>query len=105
MNPLVCSILISMMIMFLGCDTPNTKPVSENTSNKEGLTVHEKRMIDAAWATGQLSEKNWGLFLERLRNEPDRENAVQNALSSSFKARFRRSYTKWKRRLLTPPQP
>ena len=47
------------------------------------LTTHEKAMIDAAWNTGQLTEKNWGMFLERLRNEPDRKNAVQNALDMS----------------------
>ena len=116
MKPLVCSILISMMIVVLGCDTPNQKPVSrippasankeiekeQSLAKKTTLTQQEKRLINHAWATGQLSKENWDWFLENVRNEPDPNTAVKNALDNSFKTRLRRSRTKW-RRQLTPP--
>ena len=99
MKMLICLFLISMMSVFLGCDTPNPPAVS---ANKKGLTAHEKAMIDAAWNTGQLTEKNWGIFLERLRNEPDRKNAVKNALSNSEGRKWLRGLEK-RRRLLDDP--
>ena len=116
MKPLVCSLLISMMIVFLSCDTPQPQPVSRKTpvsANKEigteqslprkyTLTQEDKRLIESAWSSGQLSDENWDFFLERIGNEPDPTTAVKNALDSSFKARLRRSRTKW-RRQLTPP--
>ena len=116
MKPLVCSLLISMMIVFLSCDTPQPQPVSRKTpvsANKEigteqplakkyTLTQQDKRLINHVWATGQLNEENWDWFLENLSNEPDPTTAVKNALDNSFKARLRRSRTKW-RRQLTPP--
>ncbi len=116
MKPLVCSILISMMIVFLGCDTPHPQPVSRKTpvftnkeieteqslSKKYTLTPEDHKLLDAAWGSRQLNEENWDFFLERVKNEPDPTTAVKNALDSSFKARFRRSRTKW-RRQLTPP--
>ncbi len=66
------------------------------------LTTHEKAMIDAAWNTGQLDEKNWGMFLERLRNEPDRKNAVQNALDMSGGRKWIRGLEK-RRDILADP--
>ena len=116
MKPLVCSILISMMIVILGCNTPNQKPVSKTppaSANQEieteqplakkyTLTQQDKRLINQAWATGRLHKENWDLFLEDLSNEPDPNTAVKNALDNSFKARLRRSRTKWRRQLLTP---
>ena len=118
MKPLVCPILISMMIAVLGCDPPAPKPVSRKlpaSTNKEieteqshakksTLTSEDKRLIENAWASGRLSEENWDWFLENVRNEPDPNTAVKNALDNSFKARLRRSRTKWRRQLLTPPQ-
>ena len=117
MKSLVCPILISMMIVVLGCDTPNPQPVSRKTpvsANKEieteqssakksGISDEDWQLIQNAWESDQLSEDNWDLFLENVRNEPDPNTAVKNALDNSFKARFRRSHTKWRRRLLTPP--
>ena len=116
MKPLICPILISMMIFVLGCDTPAPKPVSKTppaSANQEieteqplakkyTLTQQDKRLINHVWATGQLNEENWDWFLENLSNEPDPNTAVKNALDNSFKARLRRSRTKW-RCQLTPP--
>ena len=125
MKPLICAILILMLILIListlivvkGSGTPNQKPVSRTppaAANKEieteqslpkkyTLTQEDKRLIESAWSSGQLSDENWDFFLERVRNEPDPTTAVKNALDSSFKARLRRSHTKWRRQLLTPP--
>ena len=119
MKPLVCSILISMMIVILGCNTPNQKPVSKTPpasanqeieteqplAKKSTISDEDWQFIENALASGQLNEENWDWFLENVRNEPDPNTAVKNALDNSFKARFRRSRTKWKHRLLTPPQP
>ena len=117
MKPLVCPILILMLIVVLGCDTPNPQPASRKTpvsANKEitteqrpakkyTLTLEDKRLINHAWASGQLNEENWDWFLENVRNEPDPNTAVKNALDNSFKARLRRSRTKWRRQLSPPP--
>ena len=117
MKPLVCPILISMMIVVLGCDPPAPKPVSRKlpaSANKEieteqsdgkksTISDEDWQFIENARASGQLGEDNWDWFLENVRNEPDPNTAVKNALDNSFKARFRRSRTKWRRQLLTPP--
>ena len=126
MKPLICAILILMLILIListlivvkGSGTPNQKPVSrtppaESIANKEiqteqslpkkyTLTQEDKRLIESAWSSGRLHKENWDLFLEDLSNEPDPNTAVKNALDNSFKARLRRSRTKWRRQLLTP---
>ena len=118
MKPLVCPILISMMIVVLGCDTPNPQPVSRKTpaesiANKEiekeqslakrsTITEEDWQFIENAWASGQLNEENWDWFLKNIRNEPDPKTAIKNAFDNSFKARLRRSRTKWRRQLLTP---
>ena len=119
MKLLIYLFLISMMIVVKGCDTPNQKHVSRKTpaesiANKEiqteqsvakksTLTEEEKQFIRDAWASGQLNEENWDWFLENVRNEPDSNTAVKNALDNSFKARLRRSRTKWRRQLSPPP--
>ena len=126
MKPLICAILVLMLILILismlivvkGSGTPNQKPVSrtptesiankeieteQNLAKKSTLTEEERQFIKAAWASGQLNEDNWDWFLENVRNEPDSNTAVKNALDNSFKARLRRSRTKWRRQLLTPP--
>ena len=116
MKLLICPILISMMIFVLGCDTPAPKPISRKTpaaANKEiqteqsvakeyTITDEDKQLINTALQSGQLSDENWELFLDRLQNEPDPASAVKNALDNSFTARLRRSRTKWRRQLLTP---
>ena len=111
MKSLVCSTLILMMIVLFGCNTPNQKPVrstppapaKQSLAKKYTLTEEDKQLIDRAWSSGQLHHGNLDQFAERLRNEPDPKTAVKNAFDNSFKARFRRSRTKWRRQLLTPP--
>ena len=126
MKPLICAILILMLILIListlivvkGSGTPNQKPVSrtppaESIANKEiqteqsvakeyTITDEDWQLVENAWASGRLHKENWDLFLEDLGNEPDPNTAVKNALDNSFKARLRRSRTKWRRQLLTP---
>lgn len=66
------------------------------------LTDREKQLIRDAWNSGRLNEDNWALFLEDVRNEPDPENAVENALKMDLGSRFRRSFEK-RRDILADP--
>ena len=117
MKLFVCLILVAIIFVVLGCDTPDgetlippnnatippTKEIPNNADGETGLTESEKVFIDRAWATGALNKKNWDHYLEKVALESDRDNAVFDAFDNSFKARLRRSREKWRRRLLYPP--
>ena len=48
MKLFVCLILVAIIFVVLGCDTPD---------GETGLTESEKVFIDRAWATGALKKK------------------------------------------------